>query len=71
MQVITELGLFPIITKNNREIFRTDSLDLTIEQRIKALTPILTKGYDKGYVRYLIESDIPLFLIKESAIKKD
>lgn len=33
MQVITELGLFPIITKNNREVFRTDSLDLTIEQR--------------------------------------
>ena len=71
MQVITELGLFPIITKNNKEVFRTDSLGLTIEQRIKALTTILTKGYDKGYVRYLIESDIPLSLIKESAIKKD
>ena len=71
MQIVTKLGIFPIIIKNNREIFRTDSLNLTIEQRMRALTSILTKDYDKGYIRYLIESDIPLFLIKESAIKKD
>ena len=69
MQIITKLGSFPVVTKNDRQIFRIDNSELTVEQRIEALTSILTRSYDKGYIRYLIESDLPLFLIKESAIK--
>lgn len=53
----------------DNDVFMLDIPNLDNKQKIKLLTRMLTKSYSPDYMTYLINTRLPIFLIKSEFIE--
>lgn len=71
MQVQIDNYQFPVTPLGDNKVFSLTQLKLSKDQKIKLLSRMLLKSYSPDYMTYLINTPLPLFLIKPEFVKEN
>ena len=71
MQVQIDNYQFLVTPLGDNKVFSLTQLKLSKDQKIKLLPRMLLKTYSPDYMTYLINTSLPLFLIKPEFVKEN